>query len=70
MWLSYAPLDEVAPDRRPVFGQHHLLAGPQQPWERLKVGGGTPPLRVGDAWLLLYHGDLAEPATEQSPSQW
>src|SRR5207237_2798924 len=36
--------------------QHHLLAGPQQPWERRKVGGGTPPLRVGDAWLLLYHG--------------
>jgi len=56
MWLSYAPLDELAADRRPVFAQHHLLAGPQQPWERLKVGGGTPPLRVGDAWLLLYHG--------------
>ena len=56
MWLSYAPLDALAADRRPVFGQHHLLAGPAQPWERLKVGGGTPPLRVGDAWLLLYHG--------------
>src|SRR2546423_7555567 len=39
MWLSYAPLDELAADRRPVFGQHHLLAGPAQPWERLKVGG-------------------------------
>ena len=56
MWLSYAPLDALAADRRPVFGQHHLLAGPAQPWERLKVGGGTPPLRVGNAWLLLYHG--------------
>ena len=56
MWLSYAPLAELGADRRPVFGQHHLLAGPQQPWERLKVGGGPPPLRVGDAWLLLYHG--------------
>ena len=42
MWLSYAPLDALAADRRPVFGQHHLLAGPAQPWERLKVGGGTP----------------------------
>ena len=56
MWLSYAPLDDLAADRRLVFGQHHLLAGPAQPWEHLKVGGGTPPLRVGDAWLLLYHG--------------
>src|SRR5207302_1942458 len=56
MWLSYAPLAELAADRPPVFGQHHLLAGPAQPWEHLKVGGGTPPLRVGNAWLLLYHG--------------
>src|SRR2546423_12454978 len=40
MWLSYAPLDEVAAEGRPVFGQHHLLAGPAQPWEHLKVGGG------------------------------
>ena len=50
------PLAALAAERRPVFGQHHLLAGPAQPWERLKVGGGTPPLRVGNAWLLLYHG--------------
>jgi predicted GH43/DUF377 family glycosyl hydrolase len=56
MWLSYAPLHDLAADRRLVFGQHHLLAGPAQSWERLKVGGGAPPLRVGDAWLLLYHG--------------
>src|SRR5205085_5249884 len=56
MWLSYAPLAALAAEGRPVFGQHHLLAGPAQPWERLKVGGGTPPLRLGDTWLLLYHG--------------
>jgi predicted GH43/DUF377 family glycosyl hydrolase len=56
MWLSYAPLDEVTPGGPLVFGQHHLLAGPEQPWEQLKVGGGTPPLRLGDAWLVLYHG--------------
>ena len=42
--------------QRDLTPRHCLLAGPQQPWERLKVGGGTPPLRVGDAWLLLYHG--------------
>jgi predicted GH43/DUF377 family glycosyl hydrolase len=56
MWLSYAPLDELATDRLPIFGQHHLLARPEQGWEHLKIGGGTPPLRVGGAWLLLYHG--------------
>src|SRR2546423_1389271 len=55
MWLSYAPLDALAADRRPVFAQHHLLAGPPTPPERPKVGGGTPPLRGGGAPLLLYH---------------
>jgi predicted GH43/DUF377 family glycosyl hydrolase len=56
MWLSYAALDELAPGRLPTFGQHHLLAVPEQPWEHLKVGGGTPPLRLGDHWLVVYHG--------------
>jgi beta-1,2-mannobiose phosphorylase / 1,2-beta-oligomannan phosphorylase len=39
-----------------VFGQHHLLAGPGRGWERLKVGAGTPPVRLGNCWLVLYHG--------------
>jgi predicted GH43/DUF377 family glycosyl hydrolase len=25
-------------------------------FERLKVGGGVPPIRTGEGWLLLYHG--------------
>src|SRR5437764_14052904 len=56
IWLSYAPLDEIAAGKGIVFGQHHLLAAPQQSWERLKVGGGAPPVRVDNGWLLLYHG--------------
>jgi predicted GH43/DUF377 family glycosyl hydrolase len=56
MWLSYAPLDEIAAGKGLVFGQHHLLAGPEQSWEWLKVGGGAPPVRVHDGWLVLYHG--------------
>lgn len=56
MWISYAPLDEIAATRHVVFGQHHRLAGPAQDWERLKVGGGTPPVRTCAGWLLLYHG--------------
>ena len=56
MWLSYAPLDEMAARHKVVFGQHHLLAAPQQGWEGLKIGGGTPPVRTPDGWLVLYHG--------------
>ena len=39
-----------------VFGQHHVLIGPQPGWEGLKVGGGAPPVRLRDRWLVLYHG--------------
>lgn len=56
MWISYAPLDESRTGEHIMFGQHHRLAGPEQEWEWLKVGGGTPPVRVGEVWLVLYHG--------------
>jgi predicted GH43/DUF377 family glycosyl hydrolase len=56
MWISYAPLDEHVPVHRLVFGQHRLLAAPQQGWESLKVGGGAPPVWTGKGWLVLYHG--------------
>ena len=39
-----------------TFGQHTLLVRPQQGWERLKVGGGAPPLRTPRGWLVLYQG--------------
>jgi predicted GH43/DUF377 family glycosyl hydrolase len=56
MWISYAPLDAMAARHTVVFGQHHLLAVPQQGWEGLKIGGGTPPVRTPEGWLVLYHG--------------
>jgi beta-1,2-mannobiose phosphorylase / 1,2-beta-oligomannan phosphorylase len=56
MWISYAPLSEISAGKHVVFGQHHLLATPQQGWEHLKVGAGAPPLRIEHGWLLLYHG--------------
>ena len=33
------------------------------PWERLKIGAGTPPMLTRHGWLILYHGvgELAEP---------
>jgi predicted GH43/DUF377 family glycosyl hydrolase len=26
------------------------------PWERLKIGGGTPPILTRHGWLIVYHG--------------
>jgi beta-1,2-mannobiose phosphorylase / 1,2-beta-oligomannan phosphorylase len=67
MWISYAPLDEIVATRHVVFGQHHRLAGPAQEWERLKVGGGTPPVRTRAGWLLLYHGVAGSPTDGSAP---
>lgn len=33
-----------------------LLAKAQEPWEGGRLGGATPPVRVPEGWLTLYHG--------------
>ena len=30
--------------------------GPVSPWERFKIGGGTPPILTQHGWLIVYHG--------------
>jgi beta-1,2-mannobiose phosphorylase / 1,2-beta-oligomannan phosphorylase len=58
IWISYCPM---APDGRVPFHlgrftSHHRLATPVSPWERLKIGGGTPPIMTRHGWLIVYHG--------------
>ncbi len=48
IWLSYSH-DLL------TWTDHTLLLSPAQPWERLKTGGGTPPLRTARGWLIFYH---------------
>ena len=58
IWISFVPLADVLADRRAltVWQGHRWLAGPEQPWEQIKIGGGPPPLRVPEGWLVLHHG--------------
>ena len=58
IWISYCPmaLEGHAPDQLGLFNSHHRLATPVSPWERLKIGGGTPPILTRHGWLILYHG--------------
>jgi predicted GH43/DUF377 family glycosyl hydrolase len=39
------------------WGQHEPLWGGLSPWETGRIGGGVPPVRVGDGWLEIYHGN-------------
>ena len=59
IWISYCrmALDGHEPvSRLGPFACHHRLASPVSPWERLKIGGGTPPVLTRHGWLIVYHG--------------
>ena len=65
IWISYRDMEMSG--RQPYhlchFTSHQRLAAPVAPWEQLKIGAGTPPIRTRHGWLVIYHGvsDLAEP---------
>src|SRR5487761_295656 len=58
MWISYCRMvmESSGPNRLGQFTSHHRLAAPVAPWERLKIGGGTPPVLTRHGWLIIYHG--------------
>jgi beta-1,2-mannobiose phosphorylase / 1,2-beta-oligomannan phosphorylase len=71
IWISYSPMSsEVSgPYRVSQFTSHHRLATPVSPWERLKIGGGTPPILTRHGWLVVYHGvsEIEEPGDTVHP---
>lgn len=58
IWISYCPIpkDISKFENLGLFNSHHRLATPVSSWERLKIGGGTPPILTRFGWLILYHG--------------
>jgi predicted GH43/DUF377 family glycosyl hydrolase len=58
IWISYCPmpLEGLEPNHLGLFNSHHRLATPVSPWERLKIGSGTPPVLTQHGWLIVYHG--------------
>jgi beta-1,2-mannobiose phosphorylase / 1,2-beta-oligomannan phosphorylase len=39
------------------WGRHECLHGGAMAWEGGRVGAGTPPVRVEDGWIEIYHGN-------------
>ena len=58
IWIGYVPVEDVARDLSALtrWTRNRFLAGPEFPFEELKVGGGPAPYRVPEGWLLLHHG--------------
>ncbi|MFY9659738.1 MAG: hypothetical protein WAJ97_03890 [Terriglobales bacterium] len=69
IWISYRPvsLEAFQPSLEIQFS-HHRLATPVSPWERLKIGCGTPPILTRHGWLIVYHGvrEILEPTKESA----
>ncbi len=69
IWISYHSLVNETCDKHHHlchFDSHERLATPVAAWERLKIGGGTPPILTRHGWLTLYHGVSELPATSGS----
>jgi hypothetical protein len=58
IWISFVSLSAVQKDLGALtsWQQHRFVAGPEFAYEELKIGGGPPPLRVPEGWLLFHHG--------------
>ncbi len=59
IWISYHSLVNETCDKHHHlfhFDSHVRLATPVAAWERLKIGGGTPPILTRHGWLTIYHG--------------
>ncbi len=69
IWISYCPLGEAGDEPYHLchFSLHSKLAIPAAPWERLKIGGGPPPIMTRHGWMIIYHGvhELHEPSTAE-----
>jgi predicted GH43/DUF377 family glycosyl hydrolase len=58
IWISYVPAADVEADLRAitVLRGHRCVALPEFDYESAKIGGGPPPIKVPEGWLLIHHG--------------
>ena len=56
--IGYVSLDAVRKDLAKICEviEAHPLELPTASWGQVKVGGGTPPVRIREGWLALIHG--------------
>lgn len=56
--MGYVSLDAVRSDISALctVTETHRLTMPPASWGAIKVGGGTPPVRIPEGWLSVIHG--------------
>lgn len=56
--IGYVPLDAVRADLKALctVTETHRLSMPSANWGAIKVGAGTPPIRLPEGWFSVIHG--------------
>lgn len=65
IWLSFCEAAGVRREIRKITHLHGHMLGldPEHPWEHLRIGGGTPPIRTHLGMMMIYHGVAGTLAT-------
>ena len=65
IWVSGCELEWAKRDIRylRIMRRHALLVDPEHPWEELRIGIGTPPVRTPLGYMTVYHGVSGELAS-------
>lgn len=58
IWVSYCDEEAVRRDIHALthVRDHRLGIDPEHPWEHLRIGAGTPPIRTPLGMMVIYHG--------------
>jgi predicted GH43/DUF377 family glycosyl hydrolase len=48
IWIAYS--DDLI-----NWGDTGIVISPKKEWEYFKVGGGAPPIKTNEGWLIIYH---------------
>jgi predicted GH43/DUF377 family glycosyl hydrolase len=55
--MGYIPLEPALADRNRLLdvSESVLVLSPDEKWGSIKIGGGTPPVRIAEGWMSLFH---------------
>ncbi len=67
--IAYVPLEPVLDDRERILDvcESVRVVSPNADWGSLKLGAGTPPVRIDEGWMSLYHAVDVLGATGERP---
>ncbi len=56
--IGYVPLEPAIADPQALLhvAESVLVMSPDARWGSVKIGAGTPPVRIAEGWLSIFHG--------------